>query len=397
MLVSVSQAATIPAGQESLVEDFAYPDRDKLLAEKGLKLVSGDGHITLTDCATGGSELLRLNSRADGNVCFTVTGPTGYLALEVEKAFLAKSDTRDDVMATVRTEDPRTNESKVEEIGLEPGIWEPVGEGVDPELTATVLELSVGEGKPPTLTGDTARPWLGRVLVGSPGQPDSRGCTASLVDRSWIVTAANCFSESPGTPVPTGTPTREATVLFAGKAPVRINYLVPRDDRDVVLARLVAPLTDITPAVFGGKAAAQGAALTAAGYGRTGTRWVPDAPHAESVTQSSTTDSSLALTGGRMCKGDAGGPVLDGSGRIVAVQSASDHSGCLGQTGTGTSGSAARTDNIGDWLVRGAFAGKAQFRLDEVAGSRRVVGGEAQEFTAALAGGAESGVVGKVG
>ncbi|WP_306332225.1 hypothetical protein, partial [Streptomyces sp. KL109B] len=39
----------------------------------------------------------------------------------------------------------------------------------------------------------------------------------------------------------------------------------------------------------------------------------------------------------------------------------------------------------------------AAFPLDEVAGSRRVVGGEAQEFTAALAGGAESGVVGKVG
>ncbi|MGP4000664.1 LamG-like jellyroll fold domain-containing protein [Streptomyces sp. 8N706] len=383
---------------DSLTEDFAYPDRDKLLAEKGLKLISGDGNITVADCASGGSDLVRINSRTGGNVCFAVSGPVGYLALEIERSYLAKSDTRNDVTATVRTEDPRTNESKVEEIGLEPGNWKSLGEGIDPNLASTVLELSVGEDKPgAVLSGDAARPWLGRVVVGRPGQNGSRGCSGALVDRTWVLTAASCFSDHPANPVQAGAPAREATAVFAGKAPVRINYVVPRADRDVLLARLAAPLTDIAPATLAGNASTDGAALVAAGYGRTGTAWVPDAPHNSNVAQSSTTATTVGLTGGRICKGDAGGPVLDGNGRITAVQSLADHAQCLGQSGQGSSATAARTDNIAAWLNSSAFTGKAAFGLDESAGSRRVLGGAAQEFTAALAGGAEPGAVGKVG
>ena len=395
-MAGVSQAAP-GEGTGSLVEDFAYPDRDKLLAEKGLKLTSGDGNIMLADCASGAGDLLRINSRTSGNVCFAVSGPVGYLALEIDRAYLAKSDTRDGVTATVRTEDPRTGESKVEETGLEPGTWKAVGEGLDPALASTVLELSVGADKPAVVTGDSARPWLSRVVVGKPGQAQGRGCSGALVDRTWVLTAASCFSDDPAGAVQAGEPPRESTAVFAGKAPVRINYLVPRDDRDVVLARLAAPLTDIAPATLAGRAAADGTALVAAGYGRTDKAWVPTGPHHSDVTQSATGATSVTLTGGRICKGDAGGPVLDASGRITAVQSLADHTGCLGQSGQGNGATAARTDNIAAWLDSSTFTGKADFGLDEGAGSRRVLGGAAQEFTAALAGGAEPGAVGKVG
>ena len=141
-MVGASQAAP-GEGLDSLVEDFAYPDRDKLLAEKGLKLISGDGNITLADCASGDSGLVRINSRDSGNMCFAVSGPVGYLALEIQRTYLAKADTRADVMATVRTENTRTNETKVEEVGLEPDTWKSLGEGLDPDLTSTVVELSV--------------------------------------------------------------------------------------------------------------------------------------------------------------------------------------------------------------------------------------------------------------
>ncbi|MFE0187897.1 hypothetical protein [Streptomyces sp. NPDC058989] len=47
-------------GLDSVVEDFSHPDRDKALAEKGLKLLSGDGHITVADCKSGG-DLIRIN------------------------------------------------------------------------------------------------------------------------------------------------------------------------------------------------------------------------------------------------------------------------------------------------------------------------------------------------
>ncbi len=59
-LAGTAQAADEDLG--SLVGDYAYPDRDKLLAEKGLKLLSGDGDITLTDC-TAGSDLVQMRSR----------------------------------------------------------------------------------------------------------------------------------------------------------------------------------------------------------------------------------------------------------------------------------------------------------------------------------------------
>jgi hypothetical protein len=396
-MVGVSQAAP-GEGLDSLVEDFAYPDRDKLLAEKGLKLISGDGNITLADCASGDSGLVRINSRDSGNMCFAVSGPVGYLALEIQRTYLAKADTRADVMATVRTENTRTNETKVEEVGLEPDTWKSLGEGLDPDLMSTVVELSVGEGKARAVpAGDADRPWLARVTVGEPGHEGGRNCSGTLVDRAWVLTAASCFTDDPAKPVPVGAPSRASTVTFAGATPVKINHVVPRGDRDVVLARLATPVTGIAPATLAASAPADGTELVAAGYGRTGTAWVPGSPHNSKATQSGTTATTVEMTGGRMCKGDAGGPVLDGNGRVTAVQSRADHTGCLGQPGQGTSATAARTDDITEWLDDSAFTGKASFSLDEGTGARRVLGGTAQEFTAGLAGGAQLGVAGKVG
>lgn len=43
------------------VEDFKYPNADKILAEQNIVLKRGDGHITLADCA-GGSRQLEIRS-----------------------------------------------------------------------------------------------------------------------------------------------------------------------------------------------------------------------------------------------------------------------------------------------------------------------------------------------
>lgn len=313
-MVGISQAAP-GEGLDSLVEDFAYPDRDKLLAEKGLKLISGDGNITLADCASGDSGLVRINSRDSGNMCFAVSGPVGYLALEIQRTYLAKADTRDDVMATVRTENTRTNETKVEEVGLEPDTWKSLGEGLDPDLMSTVVELSVGEGKARAVpAGDADRPWLARVTVGEPGHAGGRNCSGTLVDRAWVLTAASCFTDDPAKPVPVGAPARASTVTFAGTAPVKINHVVPRGDRDVVLARLATPVTGIAPATLAASAPADGTELVAAGYGRTGTAWVPGSPHNSKATQSGATATTVELTGGLMCKGDAAARSSTGTG-----------------------------------------------------------------------------------
>ncbi|EPY92049.1 LamG-like jellyroll fold domain-containing protein [Streptomyces noursei] len=395
-MAGIAQAAG--EGLGSLVEDYAYPDRDKLLAEKGLKLLSGDGNITLADCAAG-NDLVQIRSRDAGLVCFQVTGPVGYLSMEIEKTYLAKSEDRAGVTATVSIEDAATKETKVQKVDLEPGQWKAVGEGGDPKLTSTLLELSVGQGKPgAALSGDAARPWLARLTVNDPGHDGGRSCSGTLVDSSWLLTAASCFADDPSTAAPVVTKTApKAVALLAGNAPVNIKYLVPRGDRDMVLARLATPITNVSPATLAGSALPDGAALSAAGYGRTDTTWVPSSPHNSDVTQSSTTATTLELAGGRICKGDAGGPIIDGSGRITAVQSRASHAGCLGQAGDSTTATAARIDNITDWLANNSFTGKSRMTLDEGVGSGRVSGGVPEEFVAELAGGAELGAAGKVG
>ncbi|MEU7598647.1 S1 family peptidase, partial [Streptomyces sp. NPDC039022] len=381
--------ATVADGEPGHpIEDFAYPGADKIKAEKGITLKRGDGHILLAECGSSPG-LMEVWSRKNDRTCFEITGASGYLALEIPAVFSVKGSADQAADITLTAPDGKKQEVKVPK-----NEWTPVGESTDPQTREhTLVEIAVGRYQPAPLTGDTARPWLTRITVNTPGQEGGRSCSGALVDRTWVLTAASCFTDNPAKALRApAAPTPSATATFAGRAPVKINYLIPRGDRDVLLARLETPVTDITPATLTGSPSADGTALVAAGYGRTDTAWLPKSPHTSGVTRAGATATTLALTGGRICKGDAGGPVLDADGRITAVQSRADHAGCLGQTGRGDGAVAARTDNIVPWLDGSTFSGKARFGLDEEAGARRVLGGTAEEFTARPAGGAELGV-----
>ncbi|MEV6048393.1 hypothetical protein [Streptomyces xanthochromogenes] len=72
----------------SAVEDFNYPGAAKILAEQGITLKRGDGHIMLSDCTAAWD--IKVKARTDTSsiaFCFTVSGSNGYLALEMPKAF----------------------------------------------------------------------------------------------------------------------------------------------------------------------------------------------------------------------------------------------------------------------------------------------------------------------
>ncbi|MFE4263778.1 hypothetical protein [Streptomyces sp. NPDC056883] len=84
-----SSASAAPAADQVpgyAVEDFSYPNSDRILAEKGFLLKRGDGHITLADCASE-QNLLRFLARDRADVCFKVTGDKGYLALELTSVY----------------------------------------------------------------------------------------------------------------------------------------------------------------------------------------------------------------------------------------------------------------------------------------------------------------------
>ncbi|MCZ4099891.1 MULTISPECIES: hypothetical protein [Streptomyces] len=80
----------------SAVEDFAYPNAAKVLADKGIKLIKGDGHILLVDCADAAAQIKVMTVEDEtvgraGTYCFKVNAKTGYLALEVPRVFYLKT------------------------------------------------------------------------------------------------------------------------------------------------------------------------------------------------------------------------------------------------------------------------------------------------------------------
>ncbi|MFD4176602.1 FG-GAP-like repeat-containing protein [Streptomyces anulatus] len=193
-----------------------------------------------------------------------------------------------------------------------------------------------------------------------------RACTGSLVDAQWILTASSCFAAAgqPAFPLPAGAPALKTTATIGrtdltgtGGKVVEVTELVSRTDRDLVMAKLAQPVTDIAPLLLADSAPVAGESLRALGYGRTATSWVPDRLHAGTVAVTASDATTVAVTrdGGAICKGDAGGPALreqDGKVLLAAVHSASWQAGCFGSDETRPGAVETRTDNIVDWVTQ---------------------------------------------
>ncbi|MFE6056294.1 trypsin-like serine protease [Kitasatospora sp. NPDC056446] len=237
-------------------------------------------------------------------------------------------------------------------------------------VTATVLASALLAGTPaPALSGDTpptgSYAFSAKLDIGN-GQ---RSCTGALIDPYWIITAAACFADNPTTPttLPTGPPALKTTAtigrtdLTTTTGQVRdIAELVPRTDRDLVLARLANPVTDTTPLALSATAPTAGESLLVTGYGRTRTEWVPDKLHSAAFTVGTVDPTGLTIaakspTDATVCKGDTGGPVVreaNGRAELVALASRSWQGGCLGTPATETRSGAVstRADDIAGWI-----------------------------------------------
>ncbi|GHC08578.1 hypothetical protein GCM10010348_33580 [Streptomyces anthocyanicus] len=106
------------------VEDYNYPNADKILAEQNIVLKRGDGHIVLADCA-GGGNLLQFLARDHEDVCFEVTADEGYLTLELPAVHGVKTDD------SVNTHLEMTAEDDQVEYDIPADTWKGVGESVD--------------------------------------------------------------------------------------------------------------------------------------------------------------------------------------------------------------------------------------------------------------------------
>ncbi|MGW1379013.1 hypothetical protein ACWD6P_32755 [Streptomyces sp. NPDC002446] len=108
----------------SAVEDFSYPDAEKIFKEKGLKLKRGNGRILLAEC---GSEpnLLKFVARDRADFCFKVTGDNGYLSLEVPSVGGVQSN---DYKAKVNM----TVGDERKSFDIPKNSWKGIGENADP-------------------------------------------------------------------------------------------------------------------------------------------------------------------------------------------------------------------------------------------------------------------------
>ncbi|MFJ6135611.1 trypsin-like serine protease [Kitasatospora sp. NPDC092286] len=240
---------------------------------------------------------------------------------------------------------------------------------------AGMLAAAVGAGALTTfsaapagaVTGDAAADgayaYTARLDIGN----NVRACTGALVDRNWIITAASCFADNPAQPtaLAAGAPKWKTTATIgrtdltttAGKT-ADIVELVPRQDRDLVMARLATPVDGIAPLTLATTTPAAGESLRVASYGRTTTDWAPVKLHSGLFTLNTVKPTAVDTTGvngAAVCKGDTGAPTIretNGRAELVAVASLSWQGGCLGTpaTETRTGATSTRTDDVAGWV-----------------------------------------------
>lgn len=115
-----------------VVEDYAYPRVDQILAEHGLKVFKGDGHILFVtsrtfeegQCPTGQIQVEKsLDEEPYGvNYCFETRGTKGYLSLEVPATFGVRGGDKP-IVATAQLPD-RKEDFPVpanEHVAIDPG------------------------------------------------------------------------------------------------------------------------------------------------------------------------------------------------------------------------------------------------------------------------------------
>ncbi|MFD9032569.1 hypothetical protein ACFVZW_15665 [Streptomyces sp. NPDC059567] len=117
------------------VENFSYPDAERILQERRITLKRGDGHITLVPCSQTWD--IKVESRFDINgYCFKVTSDTGFLTLELPDVWGVWTKSNP-IEATLTAEGEETV------LDLPANKYQAVGETGDSGLRSVLVEMRI--------------------------------------------------------------------------------------------------------------------------------------------------------------------------------------------------------------------------------------------------------------
>jgi hypothetical protein len=132
-----------------IVEDYSYPGAAQILATQHVRLIRGDGHIVLVDCATPVSGEIGLfkvytseeaaGGTGQGRICFRILAAAGFLDLEVPGVYEMHGDGLQTGKGHVVNADLRTDEGENINVDVDPDGSTQVGQGVNVNDPATML------------------------------------------------------------------------------------------------------------------------------------------------------------------------------------------------------------------------------------------------------------------
>ncbi|MEV7522518.1 trypsin-like serine protease [Streptomyces sp. NPDC091371] len=200
-----------------------------------------------------------------------------------------------------------------------------------------------------------------------------RACTGALVLEDLVITAASCFTERPGAPLLRGTPAMPVKAwagtndLATAQARTIVHLEPAPGGRDLVLARLNAPVTGASTLYAGAGKPAFEDVRTVTGWGRTATEAAPTRSRYTGLMLKSigATDMTARVNGvgDSLCDGDKGAALTwsePGHTHLAGIVSGFGQAGCLGGPSTGsTDVVVTRTDNAAPWIRSRLFYGDA--------------------------------------